>query len=100
LRKNRPFPDISGRTVILTDDGIAMGSTLKAAITMCKKKNAAKIIVAVPVGGPTKSSEISTLVDDLIVLETPPYFRAVSQAYRSWHDVSDREAINLMETVF
>jgi predicted phosphoribosyltransferase len=99
LRNNRPFPDISGRTVVLTDDGIAMGSTLRAAIEMCKNKEASKTVVAVPVCGPTTVSEISPLVDELIVLEIPPYFRAVAQAYRNWHDVTDQEVIDLMEEV-
>ncbi len=93
LRDHRRFPDIEGKTVILVDDGIAMGSTMKAAIEMCKNRKAEKIVVAVPVSGTSTAREISGLVDELIVLETPPNFQAVAQVYNNWHDVTDQEVI-------
>lgn len=96
LRDDREFPDIAGRTVILTDDGLAMGSTMRAAIEMCKNKQAGKIVVAVPVSGPSTAKEISGLVDELLVLETPANFFAVAQAYEKWHDVTDQEVVDLM----
>lgn len=97
LRKGRPRPDISGRTVILVDDGIAMGSTMRASIQMCKHQDAGRIIVGVPVAGPSVAREIEKLVDELVVLEKPPNFRAVAQVYRNWYDVPDREVLALMQ---
>jgi len=97
LRHNQPFPDISGRTVIITDDGIAMGSTIRAAIEMCKHKEAGRIIVAVPVSGTDTRKTISGLVDGMIVLDTPPNFRAVAQVYQNWYDLTDRDVIALLK---
>jgi len=97
LRGGRPLPDLQGRTVILTDDGIAMGSTMHAAVEMCRKAGAAKVVVAVPVAGPYSVAEFSRLADDLVVLESPPNFHAVAQVYRHWYDVSDEEVLAIME---
>ncbi len=97
LRNGEPLPDIRGRTVILVDDGIAMGSTMKASIAMCRNQGAEKIIVAVPVTGTDRKADVGRLVHDIIVLETPHFFRAVAQVYRNWYDVSDREVLKIME---
>ncbi len=97
LRAGRPLPDINGRTVILVDDGIAMGSTMRASIEMCQHQDAGRIIVGVPVAGPSVAREIEKLVDELVVLEKPPNFRAVAQIYRNWYDVPDREVLELMQ---
>lgn len=96
LRKGRPLPDIEGRTVILIDDGLAMGSTMRAALLMCRKHNPDKIIAAVPVAGRDVAKQMQSEVDKLIVLESPPFFRAVAQVYRNWYDVSDQEVLNLI----
>ena len=98
LRGGGPLPEIENRTVILVDDGISMGSTMRASIRSCKNRNAGKIVVAVPVASPRVAREIDDLVDELIVLETPPFFRAVAQVYEHWHDVSDEEVLDIMET--
>jgi putative phosphoribosyl transferase len=97
LRKNKPLLHIENRTVILVDDGIAAGSTMRAAITLCRKKKAKKIVVAVPVTGRRNKQEIAKLVDEIVALETPLLFRAVAQVYRNWYDVSDREVIEILE---
>jgi predicted phosphoribosyltransferase len=97
LRGGRPLPPLQGRTVILTDDGIAMGSTMHAAVEMCRKSGAARIVVAVPVAGHYAVEEFSRLADDLVVLESPPDFHAVAQVYRNWYDVSDEEVLAIME---
>ncbi len=96
LRGEHPLPEIKGRTVILIDDGIAMGSTMRAAIELCKKKEARKIVVAVPVIGKEVAGEIEKKVDELVVLEIPRYFRAVAEAYEKWYDVSDGEVLDLL----
>jgi putative phosphoribosyl transferase len=96
LRGGKPLPQISGRTVILVDDGLAMGSTMRAAIELCKKRNAQKIIVAVPVSGRRVAREIDKLVDETVVLEVPEFFHAVAQAYLHWYDVTDEEVLEIM----
>lgn len=97
LRKGEPLPEITGKTVILVDDGIAMGSTMRAGIMLCRNKNAGKIIVAAPVSGTRVASEIGEIVDEVVILEKPPFFQAVAQVYENWYDVSDREAIEILE---
>ena len=96
LRGGNPLPDISGRTVVLIDDGIAMGSTMRAVIKLCRNRKAGKIIVAVPVAGKEVAEAIAKEADELIVLEIPVYFRAVAQAYENWYDVSDEEVLDLL----
>jgi len=98
LRNGEPLPDLQGRIVILVDDGIAMGSTMRAAVELCKHREAARIIVAVPVTGASVAREIGALVDEIVVLKKPHYFRAVAQVYRNWYDVSDQEVLELMHT--
>ena len=72
LRGGKPLPDIAGRTVILVDDGIAMGSTMRAAIELCRNKKAKKIVVAVPVAGKEIADVIAKEADEIVVLETLP----------------------------
>lgn len=96
LRGGTPLPDITGRTVILIDDGIAMGSTMRAAIKLCRNRKAGKVVVAVPVAGREVADAIAKESDELIVLEIPVYFRAVAQAYENWYDVSDEEVLDLL----
>ncbi len=96
LRGGNPLPEIEERTVILVDDGIAMGSTMRAAIELCKSREAGKIVVAAPVAGKEVAKEIEKKVDELIVLEIPPSFRAVADAYEKWYDVSDEEVLDLL----
>ena len=96
LRRGRPLPDLKGRTVILVDDGIAMGSTMRASIALARKKGAGRVVVAVPVTGPETAEEISALADEIVVLEVPRFFRAVAQVYRNWYDVSDEEVLDLL----
>ncbi|MBP1908455.1 phosphoribosyltransferase [Methanolobus bombayensis] len=98
LRKGKNLPDIRGRTVILIDDGLAMGSTMRASIALCKNKDAGRIVVAVPVAGGEVVKDIGQMVDEIVVLESPPDFRAVAQVYLNWYDVSDSEVLKIMES--
>jgi len=97
LREGRALPDIKDRTVILVDDGIAMGSTMRAAIKLCKTKQAQKIVVASPVASARVARQINKLVDRIFILETPPFFHAVAQVYQNWYDVPDHEVLGLMK---
>ena len=97
LRQERTLPEIAKRTVILVDDGIAMGSTMHAAVLVCQKKKARHIIVAAPVSSEQVAEEFEQIVDDVVILEKPMDFYAVAQAYRLWHDVPDTEVITLLK---
>jgi putative phosphoribosyl transferase len=98
LRKGEPLPTIKNRIVILVDDGIAMGSTMRAALLLCRARQAKEIIVASPVAGPAVAAEFEKLADRVVILEKPVVFRAVAQAYKNWHDVTDREVLDLLQT--
>jgi putative phosphoribosyl transferase len=71
---------------------------MQAAIMLCKNKKAKKIIVAAPVAGPATAAELAEVADEVVILEKPPHFRAVAEAYRNWYDVPDDEAISIMQT--
>jgi len=99
LRKGKPLPDLTGKTIILIDDGLAMGSTMEAAIKTVYKKAAKKVIVAVPVAGEETVEKIKKLVDEVICLLLPTPFYAVAQAYKNWYDVSDQEVIRVLKEI-
>ncbi len=96
LRGGRALTPVAGRTVIVVDDGIAMGSTMRAALAYCRHHGAEKIVVAAPVGIPRVEKEFQEIADDVVILSTPPYFRAVADAYERWYDVSDEEVLSIM----
>jgi len=100
LRKGQPLPQIADRTVILIDDGIAMGSTMRAGISLCRNKKAKKVVVASPVAGPATMAELAKIVDDVVVLEKPAFFRAVAQVYANWYDVCDEEVIRILQNLY
>lgn len=81
LRQGNPLPTIENRTVILVDDGIAMGSTMRASMALCQNQKAKKIVVAAPVAGHAAIHEIGKRVDEIVILESPPFFQAVAQVY-------------------
>ena len=97
LRKGEPLPEIGQSVVILVDDGIAMGSTVRAGILLCRNKEAAKVVVAAPVAGESVERELSKLADEVVILEKPPFFRAVAQVYYNWYDVPDKEVLGIVE---
>lgn len=97
LRRGKPFPELKGKTVILVDDGIATGATLFAGIEMCKKKGPAKLVVAAPVAGNEMENKLRKMVDDVVILEVPDYYYAVSQAYETFYNLSDEEVLDFMD---
>src|SRR5436190_22031757 len=76
-RGDRPAPEVRGRTVILVDDGLATGATMRAAAAALRQQGAAKIIVAVPVGAPGTCHEIRSVADEVVCLQTPGSFMGV-----------------------
>jgi putative phosphoribosyl transferase len=88
-RGDRPYPSLDGKTVVIVDDGIATSSTIRAAIQSVRGRNAAKIIVAAPVGPPDKVAELRKIVDRVICLSTPDYFEAIGEFYEEFEQVED-----------
>lgn len=97
LRKGKPLPPMTGRTVILADDGIATGATVMAAIYMCRKQGAAIIVVAAPVAAPDVVEALNLLADEVVILHQPDNLFAVSQAYTSFANLTDAEVLSFLE---
>ena len=97
FRQDRPDLNLNNKTVIIVDDGIATGLTMRAAIKSVKEKNAAKIIVAVPVTAQDSSKIIAKEADQLIYLDAPLYFGAVGAFYENFGQTTDEEVIDLMD---
>jgi putative phosphoribosyl transferase len=87
---------VKGKTVILVDDGLATGATMRAAVAALRKLGAAKIVVAVPVGSPETCAEFQGVVDDIVCAVSPPGFRAVGQYYEDFGQTSDDEVAELL----
>jgi putative phosphoribosyl transferase len=95
-RGERPFPNLSGRTVILVDDGLATGSTMKAAVAAVRQQTPRAVVVAVPVAATTTCRELRGEVDDLVCLHAPIDFSAVGQWYEDFSQTSDEEVRQLL----
>ena len=96
FRGQRPLPQLRGRTVILVDDGLATGSTMRAAIEVARASAPARIIVAVPVGAPDTCAALAPEVDQLVCLLRPPLFSAVGRWYQHFEQTSDDEVQDLL----
>jgi putative phosphoribosyl transferase len=95
-REGRPPVDVQGRTVILVDDGLATGSSMRVAVLALKKKRPAYIVVAVPVGAPTTCAEFESEVNQIVCAATPEPFRSVGQWYGDFTQTSDEEVRDLL----
>lgn len=96
-RADRPFPNITNKTIILVDDGIATGATMRAAIAALTKQQPASIIVAVPVAAASTCADIITRVDAMICPLQPIDLDAVGQWYDDFTQTTDAEVINLLQ---
>ena len=92
---------LSGKMVIIVDDGVATGNTLISSIALINEQNPSQIIVALPVGPPSVIKKINDLpsVNKLICLLTPHNFQAVGQFYAEFNQVNDNEVIRLLKEV-
>ncbi len=95
-RGDRPKPEISGSTVILIDDGLATGATMRAAATALKIKNPVKIVVAVPTGAPDTCELFRREVDEVICVATPEPFYGVGAWYGNFSQTTDEEVCDLL----
>lgn len=98
-RGDRPQPNVRSRTVILVDDGLATGSTMRAAALALRKMQPAKLIVAVPVGAPETCDEFRAQVDEVVCAATPVPFIAVGAWYADFSQTSDAEVRELLHRV-
>ncbi|HHF7375928.1 phosphoribosyltransferase [Legionella bozemanae] len=96
-RGKKPFPELSGKTIILVDDGIATGYTMRAAIAALKQKKPAKLIVAIPVAARSTCDEIAPLVDEIICPMRPVNFYAVGLWYNDFSQTTDEEVMQLLQ---
>ena len=96
-RQDRPILNLKNKTVIIVDDGIATGLTMRAAIKSVKEKKAKEIIVAVPVSAQDSLKTINKEVDKTICLDAPLFFGAVGAFYEDFGQTTDEEVIDLMK---
>jgi putative phosphoribosyl transferase len=92
-----PMPTVRGRTVILVDDGLATGATMRAAVLALRQQQPSRIIVAVPVGAPGTYNAVRFDADEVICLEMPEPFSAVGLWYRQFDETTDQEVRALLE---
>jgi predicted phosphoribosyltransferase len=95
-RAGRTDLQLKGRTVILIDDGIATGASMRAAALALRSKDVSRIILAAPVGSPTLQQELSGAANEIIVLLQPRDFQGVGQWYADFTQVSDAEVCTLL----
>lgn len=95
-RGDRPPPDVQGRTVILVDDGLATGSTMRAALAALRRQQPARVVVAVPVGAAEACTELEGLADEVVCVRTPEPFRAVGLWYDDFSQTTDEEVHDLL----
>ena len=95
-RKNRPKIPLENKTVIIVDDGLATGSTMRAAIKSVSSEGTEKIVVAVPVSPPHTLEMIQNEADEVICLDTPPHFAAVGQFYENFTQTEDQDVIDFL----
>jgi putative phosphoribosyl transferase len=96
-RDDRPAPDLFGRTLILVDDGLATGATLRAAVIAIRQQEPTRIVVAVPISSPETCHEIEAEVDEFICAMTPRPFYSVNFWYENFSETTDEEVCDLLQ---
>jgi putative phosphoribosyl transferase len=95
-RGDRPVPDVRGKTVILIDDGLATGASMRAAVAALRQQDPARIVVAVPIASPSTCEEFRDEVDETICARTPEPFYAVGLWYEDFSQTTDAEVRDLL----
>ncbi|HEU5126977.1 MAG TPA: phosphoribosyltransferase [Glycomyces sp.] len=96
-RGDRPPPDLSGRTALIVDDGLATGSTMRAAIKAVRSLKPRRTVVAVPTGAASTCRELGTMVDEMVCATNPEPFNAVGLSYREFAQTTDEEVRELLD---
>lgn len=96
-RRGNGMRGIEGKTVLLVDDGVATGATMKAAISALKRENIDRLVAALPVSPPDTAADLNAMADDFLCLETPVDFMAVGLYYRDFRQVTDQEVVDLLQ---
>ena len=96
-RGDRQFPDLRSKVVILTDDGLATGSTMRAAVAALRQEGPSKVVVAVPVAAPDVCESFRSVADEIVCAATPTPFHAVGLWYEDFTQTSDDEVRDLLE---
>ena len=97
FRGNRPFPDVTGKTVLLIDDGLATGATMQVAVAALRQKGAQRVVVGVPVASPDTCDSFRDIADDIVCVYTPEPFYAVGHWYEDFGQTSDEEVHELLD---
>jgi len=97
-RGDRPYPSLAGKTVVVVDDGVATGSTTRAALQSVKRRNAAVVILAVPVGPPDTIAKLAKIADRVVCLSTPEPFFAIGEFYSEFEQVGDDAVREILRT--
>ncbi len=92
-----PKIPLSGRTVVVTDDGVATGATMQAALWAVRQEAPEKIVAALPVGPQDSLERLSQAADETICLQVPPFFSAISQFYSYFNQVEDEELLEILQ---
>ena len=95
-RGSRPLPDLTGRTVILVDDGLATGATMRAAAVALKKLRPGRVVIAVPTAAREVCDDFRKEVDEVVCAETPPLLGAVGMWYDDFNQTSDEDVRDLL----
>ena len=95
-RGDRPAPELGGRIVIVVDDGLATGATMKAAVAAIRAARPARIVVAVPVGARPTCDELEASADEVVCAKVPALFQAVGQWYQDFSPTTDEEISTLL----
>ena len=96
LRNGKPPPVVENKCVLVVDDGVATGATCKATVEWLRKEKVKRIILALPVAPFDSIKELSSLVDEYVILEEPKNFQAVGEFYKDFREVQDEEVITLL----
>lgn len=95
-RGDRPYPNLRDRDVVLVDDGMATGATMRAAAKAVRSRRPSKVVVAVPIAAPDSVHLLADDVEDVVCLDTPSPFVAIGYFYRDFGQTSDREVRELL----
>ena len=96
-RGDRPPADLHGRTIILVDDGLATGASMRAAVAAVRRQGPSRVVVAVPAAAPDTCALLRAVVDELVCLMTPEPFEAVGLWYEDFSQTDDEEVRHLLE---